>query len=142
MSRVSRRSQCAWILIAGLAAITCSTSEVPPAVTQGTTTGEGMDIRFRFESAPPTSGDNLFEVTVRKDGAPVADAAVTAVFSMPAMPSMNMPEMRSTATLTPAGNGRYRGAGRLSMAGTWNVRVTVVRDSQVLGTRSLSIVAK
>lgn len=115
---------------------------MPPAVPQGTTTGEGVDIGFRFESAPPTSGDNLFEVTVRKDGAPVPDAAVTAVFSMPAMPSMNMPEMRSTATLAPAGDGRYRGAARLSMAGTWNIRVSVVHDSQELGTRSLSIVAK
>ena len=120
----------------------CSTSEVPPAVTQGTTTGEGMDIGFRSESAPPTAGDNLFEVTVTKDGAPVSDATVTAVFSMPAMPSMNMPEMRSTATLAPDGEGRYRGTGRLSMAGTWNVRVTVTRDSKELGTKSLSIVAK
>jgi hypothetical protein len=129
-------------LVASLAAVTCSTSEVPPAVTQGTTTGEGVNIGFRFESAPPTSGDNLLEVTVAKDGAPVADAAVTVVFSMPAMPSMNMPEMRSTATLAPAGNGRYRGASQLSMAGTWNVRVTVVHDSQELGTKSLSIVAR
>ncbi len=130
------------MLIASLAAVTCSTTEGPPAVTQGTTTGEGVDIGFRFESAPPSSGDNLFEVTVTKDGAPVTDASVTAVFSMPAMPSMNMPEMRNTATLAPAGNGRYRGSGQLSMAGTWNVRVTVMRESQELGTKSLSIVAK
>jgi hypothetical protein len=84
----------------------------------------------------------MFVVTVTKDGAPVSDAAVTAVFSMPPMPSMNMPEMRSTATLAPHGDGRYRGTGQLSMAGTWNVRVTVTRDSKELGTKSLSIVAK
>jgi hypothetical protein len=129
-------------LIASLAAVACSTSEGPPAATQGTTTGEGVDIGFRFESAPRASGDNLFEVTVTKDGAPVTGASVTATFSMPAMPSMNMPEMRSTATLAPAGNGRYRGAGQLSMAGTWNVRVTVMHDSQELGTKSLGIIAK
>lgn len=142
MRPVSPRSTCAWALIASLAAVACSTKEGPPAVTQGTTTGEGVDIGFRFESAPRTSGENVFEVTVTKDGAPVTGAAVTAVFSMPAMPSMNMPEMRSTAALAPAGNGRYRGAGQLSMAGTWNVRVTVVHDSRELGTRTLSVVAK
>ena len=84
----------------------------------------------------------MFVVTVVKDGAPVSDAAVTAVFSMPAMPSMNMPEMRSTATLRPDGDGRYRGTGQLSMTGTWNVRVIVTRDSKELGSKSLSIVAK
>jgi len=101
-----------------------------------------MEIGFRSESAPLSSGENTFVVTVTKDGTPVTDAAVTAVFSMPAMPSMNMPEMRSTATLTPDGDGRYRGPGHLSMAGTWNVRVTVTRDSKELGTKNLSIVAK
>jgi nitrogen fixation protein FixH len=101
-----------------------------------------MDIGFRSESVPPIAGDNVFVVTVTKDSTPVSDAAVTAVFSMPAMPSMNMPEMRSAVTLAPDGDGRYRGTGRLAMAGTWNVRVTVTRDSQELGTKSLSIVAK
>ena len=61
---------------------------------------------------------------------------------MPAMPSMNMPEMRSTATLAPAGDGRYRGTGHLSMAGTWNVMVTVTRAGEELGTNRLSIVVR
>ena len=74
--------------------------------------------------------------------APVSDATVTAVFSMPAMPSMNMPAMRTTVTLAPDGEGRYRGTGQLSMAGTWNVHVTATRDSKELGSKSLSIVAK
>ena len=142
MSRVCRRSACAWVLIASLAAVRCSTGEVPPADSQGTTTGAGMDIGFRSESVPPTAGDNVFVVTVTKDSAPVSDAAVTTVFSMPAMPSMNMPEMRSAVTLAPDGDGRYRGTGQLSMTGTWNVRVIVTRDSKELGTKSLSIVAK
>jgi nitrogen fixation protein FixH len=109
--------------------------------TGGTTTGSGMQISFRSE-APPSSGTNTFEVTVMKDGKPVDNATVTTVFSMPAMPSMNMPEMHSDVTLTPAGGGRYRGTGELSMSGTWNVRVTVTQDGQELGTSSLSLVAK
>ncbi len=141
MSRVPRRIACAWVLTASLAAVTCSTSEAPPPVTKGAATG-GIDIRFRSETEPPTSADDAFEVVVTQDGAPVSDATVTAVFSMPAMPSMNMPEMRSTVTLTPHGDGRYRGTGGVSMAGTWNVRLTVIRDSKEIGARSLSIVAK
>jgi hypothetical protein len=119
----------------------CSTAPSEPVATGGTTTGSGMEISFRSE-APPSSGTNTFEVTVMKDGKPVDDATVTTVFSMPAMPSMNMPEMHSNVTLTPAGGGRYRGTGELSMSGTWNVRVTVTRDGQELGTSSLSLVAK
>jgi nitrogen fixation protein FixH len=109
---------------------------------RGTTTGAGMEIGFRAEAEPPRVGDNAFEVTVRKDGAPLADATVTAVLSMPAMPSMNMPEMHSNATLATVGEGRYRGIGQLSMAGTWNVTVTVSRGAEELGTTRLSIVVK
>jgi hypothetical protein len=101
-----------------------------------------MEIGFRSEADPPTAGNNAFEVTVSKDGSPISDAKVDAVFSMPAMPAMNMPAMRTSATLTPAGGGRYRGTGQLSMAGTWSVQVTVARNGQELGTKSLSIVAK
>lgn len=141
MSRGTRRIACAWALIAGLAAVTCSPRDAPPPVMQRTTSG-GIDIGFRTETDPPTSGDNAFEVIVAQGGAPVSDATVVAVFSMPAMPSMNMPEMRTTVMLTPHGDGRYRGTGRLSMAGTWNVRLTVTRDSEELGTQNLSIVAR
>lgn len=126
----------------GLLAVNCSTAKQESTEIEGTTTGAGMQIAFRSETDPPTSGDNTFEVTVNKDGAPVEDASVTAAFTMPAMPSMNMPEMRSSATLEPAGDGRYRGTGQLSMAGTWNVRVTVRRNGEQLGTKTLSIVAK
>ena len=132
-----------WILMLVLAVVApaCSKNETSSA-TAGTTTGSGMSIDFRTESNPPKSGDNAVEVVVMKDGKPVADATVTAVFSMPAMPSMNMPEMKSTTTLAPQGDGRYAGVGQMSMAGTWNVLVTVARGSNELGTHSLSIVAK
>jgi hypothetical protein len=76
------------------------------------------------------------------DGAAVTDAAVTAVFTMPAMPAMNMPAMRAETTLTHVDGGRYRGNGQLAMAGTWNVTVTATRDGEPLGRRSFSIVAK
>jgi YtkA-like len=105
-------------------------------------TSQGVSVQFTSEPNPPVSGDNQIEVMVMENGAPVTDATVEAVFSMPAMPSMNMPAMRSAAPLTHAGDGRYRGTGELSMSGTWNVTVTAARGGQEIGRTNLSVVAK
>ena len=120
-----------------------SDSRAPATVVQTVTSAEGLNIRFQSRPDPPESGSNAIEVSVTdRNGAPVTDATVTAVFSMPAMPAMNMPAMRSDAPLTHAGNGTYRGTGQLSMGGTWNVNVTVSRGAETLGTSRFSIVAK
>jgi Cu(I)/Ag(I) efflux system membrane fusion protein/cobalt-zinc-cadmium efflux system membrane fusion protein len=104
---------------------------------------DGLTVVFSSNPDPPQAGDNTFEVIVRRpDGTPLTDATVTTVFSMPAMPLMNMPAMRSEATLQHDTEGRYRGTGQLQMGGTWNVAVRVARGSEALGTRRLSIVAK
>jgi nitrogen fixation protein FixH len=108
-----------------------------------TTGTEGATIEFRSEPDPPKSGDNAIEVTVRQpDGTAVTDAAVSAVFAMPAMPAMNMPAMRSEVKLTHVEGGLYRGMGQLAMAGTWNVTVTATREGEPVGRRSFSVVAK
>jgi hypothetical protein len=118
-------------------------SGAPATVVQTVTSTEGLNIRYQSRPDPPESGSNTIEVSVTdRNGAPVTDATVTAVFSMPAMPAMNMPAMRSDAPLTHAGNGTYRGTGQLSMGGTWNVNVTVSRGTETLGTGRFSIVAK
>jgi Cu(I)/Ag(I) efflux system membrane fusion protein/cobalt-zinc-cadmium efflux system membrane fusion protein len=104
---------------------------------------DGVHVRFGTEPSPPAKGENIVQVTVAKaDGSPLTGGTVTVVFSMPAMPSMNMPAMRSHADLTHEGGGRYRGTGQLSMAGTWSVAITVVDGSKELATRHTSIVAK
>ena len=115
-----------------------------PAVASSAVESTGsVSIEFRVQPDPPRAGENRLEVTVRQpDKAPVTDATVTTVFSMPAMPTMNMPAMRSTTTLTHDSSGLYRGVGSLSMAGTWNVTVTVSRGDQELGQSRLSVVAK
>lgn len=114
-----------------------------PAGQSPAVTSQDLAIEFRSEPDPPEAGDNTLEVTVRQaDGSPVTGATVTAVFSMPAMPSMNMPAMRSTATLAHEASGRYRGTGQLSMGGTWNVTVTVSRGPEELGRKNFSVVAK
>ena len=105
----------------------------PPAPVA--TSSQGVTIDFRSEPDPPKSGDNTIEVIVRQpDGSPITDAAVTAVFSMPAM--------RAEAKLSHVEGGRYQGMGQLSMSGTWNVTVTATRDGEPIGRRSFSIVAK
>jgi hypothetical protein len=111
---------------------------------QGSTaTGAGPVIDFRSEPDPPKTGDNTVEVSVKQpDGAPLGDATVTVAFTMPAMPAMNMPAMRTDATLLPDGDGRYRGKVPLSMAGTWNVAVKVSRGSDELGSKQFSVIAK
>ncbi len=103
---------------------------------------QGVAVRFVIQPDPPVSGDNQVEVVVTENGAPVTDATVEAVFSMPAMPAMNMPAMRSAVPLTHNGEGRYRGTGQLSMAGTWNVTVTASRGGQEIGRTNLSVIAK
>lgn len=104
---------------------------------------DGFVVTFGTEPAPPSKGDNQVVVTVkRSDGTPVTDGTVTAVFSMPAMPSMNMPAMRTEAPLAHAGEGRYRGTSQLSMGGTWNVAIAVAEQGNQVATRQTSIVAK
>jgi len=102
---------------------------------------DALQIAFRTLD-PPRSGANTVEVTVKQDGKPLTDATVTAEFRMPAMPSMNMPEMHTTVPLTHQGEGRYRGAGELVMSGTWNVTVAVSRAGQSVGTQRETVIAK
>lgn len=112
----------------------------PAAATPGS---PAINIAFKSDPNPPHSGDNKLEVTISNaDGSPLNDATVTATFFMPAMPSMNMPEMRSVFALDNEGGGRYRGAGKLVMNGTWEVTVNVMRGAEKLGSRKLTVIAK
>ncbi len=73
---------------------------------------------------------------------PVVDADVSLELFMAAMPSMNMPEMRTAVPLTHAGDGRYRGTASVAMGGAWDANVMVMRGGQHLGDRTITIVAK
>jgi RND family efflux transporter MFP subunit len=92
---------------------------------------------------PPRSGENIVDVRVKDSaGRPVSGADVLVQFSMPAMPSMNMPAMRAEARLDPVGEGRFRGPVSLSMAGRWDVNVTVRRQGRPIATRQSSVLAR
>lgn len=115
----------------------------PAPKSAGGETRQRMDITFRSEPDPARVGDNTFDVTVRgPDGQPVADAEVSVVFFMAAMPSMSMPAMKNETKLAPAGNGIYRGAGQVMMAGRWDVTVVVSRGGQRVGSRQIGLVAR
>lgn len=103
--------------------------------------GNGLTITFKTINQP-AQGANKLEAVVKQDGKPVTDATVEATFRMPAMPSMNMPEMHSTTPLTHEKDGRYVGTGQLEMAGTWNVTVTVARGGVQVGSSRFSLQAK
>jgi membrane fusion protein, copper/silver efflux system len=106
-------------------------------------TAEALSIAFRTVPDPPRSGQNTFEVDVTDpSGQPITDAQVRVVLYMPAMPSMNMPAMSSEATLAHAAGGTYRGPGRISMSGRWDVTVTVTRNGARLGSRQTTLVAR
>jgi nitrogen fixation protein FixH len=127
-------------------AAACGSGSAPaeqaaPAAAPATSSGDQLDIRL---SSPgePTVGENTFEVMVMQGGTPVADADVSLELFMAAMPSMNMPEMRINVPLAPAGEGRYRGTGTVSMGGAWDANVMVMRGGQHLGDEKITIVAK
>ena len=116
--------------------------EAPPPVA-GTTQTEALLIELVTEPDPPRAGDNTFLVTVRDPaGGAIADATVSITLFMPAMPSMNMPAMRSQATLLAQGDGRYRGRVDVGMSGRWDVTITVVRGGQAIGRAERAMVVR
>jgi len=114
-------------------------ASAPAAPVSGATQ---VDITFKSEPEPPKMGENIFEVMAMQAGKPVTDADVSVVLYMPAMPSMNMPEMRNTVALKHEADGRYRGTGNVSMAGGWDATVMVMRGGQEIGSRKFTITAK
>jgi hypothetical protein len=100
----------------------------------------GLDISFRSEPDPPKTGEAIFEVAVKDaKGQPVTDAEVSVQLFMPAMPTMNMPAMRSEAKLAGIGNGVYRGVGQVLSRGRWDVTVTVARGGLRLGAHQFAV---
>jgi RND family efflux transporter MFP subunit len=98
---------------------------------------------FRIDPDPPQgSKENTIHVTlVDAAGKPVTDAQVRTSFQMPAMPSMNMPEMRNGAELKWTGSD-YVGPVQIMMGGGWNVTVEARRGSELLATIRTKITAR
>ena len=119
-----------------------SESAAPASAPQAGTAAQNAEVTFRSEPDPPRMGDNTLEVMVMSGGQPVTDADVTVEFFMPAMPAMNMAEMRNTVPLKHEGGGMYRGAGNVMMAGNWDVTVMAMRGGQEIARRQIAVTAK
>ena len=119
-----------------------ASESAPAAASPAGSAQAGTDITLRTNPDPVRTGENTFEVMVMQDGKPVTDATVSTEFYMAAMPSMNMPEMRTKTDLTHVGNGMYRGNGQVTMAGNWDVTVMVRRGGQEIGSRKVTLTAK
>ncbi len=105
--------------------------------------GPTLQIAVKTVPDPPKAGENQVVVTVTDaDGQPIEGADVTVGFFMAAMPSMNMPAMKSDARLMSAGGGTYRGTVSVLMPGRWEVTVAVSKDGRRLGSKQTSVVAR
>lgn len=114
-----------------------------PSPTPAASPRTALDITFTSQPSPPRTGENTFEVVVKDaQGKAVTDADVAVGFYMAAMPSMNMPEMRSSAALKHVADGRYRGTGNVAMAGRWDVTVSVSKGGKEIGSRKLTVTAR
>jgi RND family efflux transporter MFP subunit len=92
---------------------------------------------------PAHVGTNRVRVELRDaQQRPITDASVTVRFSMPAMPSMNMPAMHADARLQHQADGAYIGTSSLSMAGSWEVTVSAQRDGRMIAEKELAILVR
>ena len=117
-----------------------------PESTQAANTGSAANaaaqvkIDFSMRPNPPSKGSNQVMVNVAEPGgAPVAGADVSAEFFMAAMPAMGMPAMRVPAHLNEMRPGAYSGPVNLSSGGTWQITITVKRNGQVAGVKSMPV---
>jgi nitrogen fixation protein FixH len=111
----------------------------------GTPAESAAKIAFSVDPDPPRGAQEAtFGVTLTDAaGKPIAAAKVKVTLVMPAMPAMNMPEMRSSFELPwMAGHAMYMGPGNVPTAGSWNVTVEATKDGQVLATYRTRLTAK
>jgi len=85
---------------------------------------------------PKGAAEASFGVTlVDSEGKAIPDAIVKLTLVMPAMPAMNMAEMRNSFDLPwMSAHSMYMGQGNVPMAGTWNVTVEATRQGAVIAT--------
>jgi len=126
------------LLLAGTVACTQSPDRAK-VVAQKTAAVGPVVLAMENGATPPVTGSNSITVSVKEtDGMPIDDATVTGDLFMPVMESMG----HTAVPFKPDGNGRYTGQGNLSMAGAWQITVTVTRAGQTLATRTFNLTTR
>ncbi len=119
-----------------------TSAPAPQASTASEAAAGNVEITLTTQPDPPKMGETTFDAMVMAGGQPVIDADVSVELFMPAMPSMNMAEMRNSIALKHEGGGRDRGAGNVMMAGNWDAPVSGKRNGKEVGTHKTPITAK
>jgi RND family efflux transporter MFP subunit len=112
---------------------------------KGATDASAAKIDFHAENNPLKAGeDNVFHASLTgADGKAITDAHVTVTLTMPAMPSMGMPEMKSSFELPWAASQQmYVGKGQPGMSGSWSVTVEARKNGAVIATFRTHLNAK
>jgi len=102
-------------------------------------------IDLHADNNPLKAGEvNVFHASLTgADGKPIPDAHVTVTLAMPAMPSMGMPEMKSSFELAwAASQNMYMGEGQPPMPGSLNVTVEARGSGAVIATFHTHLNAK
>jgi len=109
-----------------------SFTEISTPATPSTGT---FKMTVRFDPDPPQGAkqNTIHVVLLDVAGKPVSDAQVRVTFTMPAMPAMNMPEMKNGADLKWNGSD-YIGSIQIMTPGGWNVVVDALRGNERLTT--------
>jgi len=109
----------------------------------GAPSGDGFKIAFRVNPDLSLGGrENTIHIVLTDPaGKSVTDAQVRLTFVMPAMPAMNMLEMRNSADLKWTGS-EYTGPIQIMMAGAWNVAIEARRGGQLLATTQVHVNAR
>jgi Cu(I)/Ag(I) efflux system membrane fusion protein len=122
-----------------------ASQQAAPSSTSKSAEASAVKIDFHADPNPMKAGeDNQFHVTLTDaDGKPINDARVTVTLIMPAMPSMGMPEMKSSSELAwKADSNTYEGNGQAPMPGTWTVLVEARKNGNVLGSMRTHLSAR
>ena len=117
---------------------------VSSARAQETSTGTQAQYKLDFstEPSPAQKGSNTVRVKITDSaGKPITGANVRVTFFMAAMPSMNMPAMKTTITASEKDNETYEGKGDLGSAGMWQVTINATKGGHTIATKKLTIKA-
>jgi Cu(I)/Ag(I) efflux system membrane fusion protein len=99
-------------------------------------------VTLTTDPSPAQKGKNTVRVKLTDaEDKPVSGAEVTVTFFMAAMPSMNMPEMKTVIKGEGKGAGMYEGEGELGSGGMWQVTVTAKQKGKTIVAKKLTVKA-
>jgi Cu(I)/Ag(I) efflux system membrane fusion protein len=117
--------------------------QTPGGGTPETSSVKAAKITYRTDPDPlqGAAPAKFYVQLVDATGNSIADAQVSVTLVMPAMPSMNMPEMRAAANLSWTGK-EYTGTINVPTAGSWTTTIEGTRGAQVLASQHVRLTAR